>query len=331
MDPLPRNRRTGAFERRVARALDRLVPPDAPVVVACSGGADSTAALVVVARSGRAVTAAHFDHRIRSRADADADRATVAALGRTLDVPLRCGEGSGRSTAEDVAREERYRWLAAAALEAGAAHVVTAHTLDDQAETVLFRLTRGTGLTGAAGMAELAAWPIPIDAAPHLVRPLLGVERREVEAYLAALGLEPRHDATNEDVTYSRNRIRHRVLPELRTINPSAARALAALATRAAADDAALELWAERSMAAITSVEVDRVILDRAALRALPRAVRARVLRRAAAPLQIDLDAAHLAAAELAIRRSGTAIALRAARLRTTRTEVIIESFRTPS
>jgi len=331
MDPLPRNRRTGAFERRIARALDRLVPASAPLLVACSGGADSTAALVAAVRSGRDVTVAHFDHRLRTRAEAEADRDAVATLARTLAVPLRCGEGSGVSTAEDAAREERYRWLATAAAEAGARHVVTAHTLDDQAETVLFRLTRGAGLAGAAGMAELAPWPIAIDGSPHLVRPLLGIERREVEAYLAALGLEPRHDATNDDVAYSRNRIRHRVLPELRALNPSVARALAAFATRAAADDAALELWAETFSATITNVEVQRVVIDRPGLRALPIGVRARVLRRAAALLLISLEATHLHAAEIAIRGSNAGIALPGGRLRTTPAEVILEVVHAPS
>lgn len=330
MDPFPHNRRTGAFERRIARALDRLIPPDAAVVVACSGGADSTATLVAIARSGRRVTIAHFDHHIRSRADADADRAAVAALARTLDVPLHCGEGRGGSTAEDAAREERYRWLATAAGEAGTAYVVTGHTLDDQAETVLFRLTRGAGLTGAAGMAELAPWPVAVEVPLQLVRPLLGIERREVEAYLAALGIEPRHDVTNDDVTYGRNRLRHRVLPELRAINAHAARALAAFAARAGADDAALDIWAEKSFAAITNIEERRVVIDRIGLRALPIAVRARVLRRAAAQLRIHLQAVHLDAADLAIGHTGAQIVLAGGRLCTTRAEVIVEADHPP-
>ena len=330
VDALPRSRRTAAFERRVATVLDRLVPAEARVLVACSGGADSTAALIAVARSGRAVTAAHFDHRLRPRAEGDADRAAVAALARTLNIALCGGEGSGASHAEDAARGERYRWLATAARAAGATHVVTGHTLDDQAETVLFRLARGTGLAGAAGMHETAPWPVPVEGSPALVRPLLGIARAEIEAYLAALTVEPRHDATNDDPAYSRNRIRRRVLPELRAINPRAAHVLADFAARAARDDAALEQWAEQSFAAITNAEAERVVIDRTALRALPPAVRARLLRHAAARFATPLESTHIEAAERAIRRSGTAIALPGARLRITRGEVILEIVLAP-
>ena len=169
---------------------------------------------------------------------------------------------------------------------------------------MLFRLVRGAGLAGAAGMAERAAWPVAVDGAPKVVRPLLGIERLEVEAYLAALDLEPRQDSTNQDVAYSRNRIRSRVLPELRAINPRASRTLAAFASRAAADDDALELWAETSAAAIMTVEAERVTIDRAGLRALPPAVRTRVLLRAAGHLDIAFESAHLEAAEVEIGRA---------------------------
>lgn len=295
--------------------LDRVVPSGEPLLVACSGGADSSSALIAVARSGRSVTAAHFDHRLRSREEAAADRAVVSALAAALHVPLLCGEGTGASPAEEAAREERYHWLASAAAEAGAAHVVTGHTLDDQAETVLFRLVRGAGLAGAAGMADVAPWPVAAGEAMRVVRPLLGIERREIEAYLAALGIEPRHDSTNDDPAYSRNRIRHRVLPDLGAINPQVARALADFAVRAARDDEALEAWAEAAFASLACVEPGRVTLDRARLRALPGAVRARVIRQAAAHLGTALLAAHIEAAERAIRRSGTAVSLPSAGL----------------
>ncbi|RLT26732.1 MAG: tRNA(Ile)-lysidine synthetase, partial [Chloroflexi bacterium] len=160
MDEFPRTRITGAFERRVASALDRLVPQPECVIVACSGGPDSTAALVAIARSGQPLVVAHFDHRMRSDAESKADRAAVATLATQFAVPLLAGRGSGHARSEDDARTERYRWLASAAVESGVTACVTGHTLDDQAETVLLRLTRGASLTGAAGMAESAPWPI---------------------------------------------------------------------------------------------------------------------------------------------------------------------------
>lgn len=327
---MPRNRLTAAFERRVARALDRLVAPGMPVLVACSGGADSSAALIAAARSGRPVAAAHFDHRLRTSAEAIADRAAVAALTDTLDISLHCGAGSGVSAAEESARQERYHWLATAASAAGVTHVVTGHTLDDQAETVLFRLARGAGLTGAAGMAESAPWPMSMPAAPRVVRPLLRIERREVEAYLAALGVEPRHDPTNADPAYSRNHIRHRVLPELAALNPRVIHALAAFADRAAHDDQTLTAWAEATFADLASIQSGRIVVARPALRALPVAVRVRVLRSAAAHLGVRLDAAHIHAIEHALRRTGVVVRLPGTRLSVAREHVILERLTHP-
>src|SRR5690606_37986891 len=140
-------RRTGAFERRVARALAELGCSTAGgggVLVAVSGGADSTATLVAVTRAlgAERATAAHFDHRLRSPAEAANDRAAVEAVAAGLGVAVTTGRAPRRPTdhSEAAAREARYRWLARACREAGVTACVTGHTLDDQAETVLLRL-----------------------------------------------------------------------------------------------------------------------------------------------------------------------------------------------
>ena len=317
---LERNRATGAFERRVGSALGAAAPDSRPLLVACSGGPDSSAALVAVVRarqaaSGGEVVAATFDHGLRPPAETRADRAAVEALAAALGVRCLAGAPDAPLAAsEDAARQARYRWLGAAALELGAAACVTGHTLDDQAETVLLRLTRGAGLAGAAGMAPAAPWPVPLEGgadaegkadaehrAPRLLRPLLEVRRAEVLGYLDALGLAerglaPRRDPGNETLVFDRNRVRRRVLPELRRLNPRAAEALAGFARRARSDDEALEAWAVAASARLVRIDEAGARIERAGLRALPEAVGSRVLRGAAAELGLTLAADQLEA-----------------------------------
>lgn len=315
-DAFPSNRLTSAFERRVRGALEAHVAHEEPVLVACSGGPDSTAAVIAVARSRageRSVTVANFDHGMRSEAEAAADRAAVEALAARLGVPAICGHASGLGahTSEAAAREARYRWLAEACRASGTRHCVTGHTLDDQSETVLMRLARGAGLSGAAGMAAAAPWPVDCGAGDlQLVRPLLGVRRMEVLAYLDALGVEPQLDTTNELVTFDRNRIRHRVLPELRAINPRVDEALTHFAAVARRDDEALDAWAGKEAAGLVRVEGDQAVVARAALRALPPGVAARVLRRAAAGVGIALDGAQLETLLRIVHRRGSRLSL---------------------
>jgi tRNA(Ile)-lysidine synthetase-like protein len=318
-DAFPSNRLTSALERRVREALDAHVPRHEAVVVACSGGPDSTATLIAIARTRRGsrardVIVATFDHGIRAEAETSADRVAVETLARELGV--RCVHGEVRDLTADAseaaAREARYRWLADACRSANARYCVTGHTRDDQAETVLMRLTRGTGLGGVVGMAASADWPVSHDHAGELrlVRPLLEVRRLEVLSYLEALGVEPRFDATNELVTFDRNRLRHRVLPELRAINPRVDAALTHFAAVARRDDEALEAWAQREAAAIVDETADEVRVARAALRALPEAVASRVLRRAARSLGLSLDGVQVEMLWRLLRRRGSRLSL---------------------
>ena len=328
---LASNRATDAFERLVARALGDHLHAGATLLVACSGGPDSSAALVAVARAAAAwrgeVVAANFDHGLRPAGETAADRAYVEALAACLGLHVRSGDGAGAGAgagagrSEAAARDARYRWLAGAAREAGAAACVTGHTLDDQAETVLLRLTRGSGLAGAAAMAPDASWPVCCAAADgpvplRLLRPLLDVTRSDVEAYLDALGLrdlglEPRADPSNEQIDFARNRLRRRVLPELRAINPRAARALARFAAHARRDDAALEAWAAREAEALLCLEAGAACLDRRALTGLPQAVALRLLRRAATRAGLALDAGQAEHALAIAGRRGAGLDLR--------------------
>ena len=296
-DPYPRTRLTGAFERRVARSLHTHVANDAPLVIAYSGGPDSTAALIAIARAHPGeVVAATFDHGMRSTAEAEADAAVVRRVSCDLGISVIEGRAASTPKGEAAARIARYRWLARACSKSGTSICVTGHTRDDQAETVLLRLSRGTGARGAAGMAPSAPWPVaaPSAASLRLVRPLLDVVRLEVEAYLAALGVQAAHDASNESSEYARNRVRHDVLPALATVNDQAVSHLAAFADHQREDDEALSEWAEGWLDEDGKANANTVRLPRRALGALPSAVRARVLTAAAGRLGIRLGEAHL-------------------------------------
>ncbi len=209
------------------------------VLAACSGGADSTALAVVLHRLAPSIPfrleMLHVHHGLRG-AEADADEAFCRELSERLGVPFHRagieGAASPEANREEWLRERRHA-VYRDYLSRGFDRVALGHTLDDQAETVLLRLTRGAGLEGLAGMA--ARTPA------GLVRPLLAVTRREVLEFLAAEGVGHREDASNEDLRHRRNRVRHRVLPAISAeLGPGAARVIARSAGVARRERAAL-------------------------------------------------------------------------------------------
>lgn len=192
------------------------------VLVALSGGADSVALLLLLLEGGVEVRAAHFEHGIRG-GESVADMAFCQALCARLNVPLRCGRenvpaarmrGEGL---EAAARRLRYAFLRRVRAEEGADLIATAHHAGDQAETVLMHLLRGAGPEGAAGMRAVEG---------ELWRPLLGVQKRELVAYLRARGQDWREDATNRAPDTPRNALRLDILPRLEEIYPGASGAL---------------------------------------------------------------------------------------------------------
>ncbi len=257
-----------ALARRVREALGRVGAGGEPLLVAVSGGLDSMVLLAVLAElapsRGIALAAGHVHHGLRDD-DADADAASVRAAAGQLGVPYlerrvdpraeraTAGSSRRRATLQEAARWLRYRALAAMAAEVGARRVATAHHRDDQVETLLLRLLRGTSPQGLAGMRERSAWPARGARAerPALetLRPLLAVSRAEIREFARARGVSWREDPSNRDPHYTRNRLRHEWLPALReAFNPQLDRALADLAHAAAEEQA----W----LAELESVEV---------------------------------------------------------------------------
>jgi tRNA(Ile)-lysidine synthase len=222
------------------------------VLVAVSGGADSTALLLALEELKRAgplevdLTAAHLDHGLRGEAGAG-DARWVERLARERGFECLVGRASlsergpgSRENLEQAARRARYEFLAGAARACGARAVLAAHTLDDQAETVLLRLLRGSGAEGLAGMAPERA--LEAGGRVALRRPLLTWARRaDTEGYCRERGVEFRADAMNEDERFARVRVRRGLMPLLETFNPRAAEVLARTAELLREDSAVID------------------------------------------------------------------------------------------
>jgi len=212
------------FEAQIEEAWPTANWRNGHVLLAVSGGADSVALLRAVSTlkkqaGGRGrVIAGHFNHGWRG-VEANADQAWVEQLGARLDIEVGVGHALSSppppiegDRSEATARDLRYRFLTQTAEQFGARFVVTAHTWDDQVETILHRIVRGTGIAGLSGMPKHR----PLSPSVTLIRPLLNVRRREVLEYLTSLGQDFRTDSSNAESCFTRNRIRHELLPALR-------------------------------------------------------------------------------------------------------------------
>ena len=247
-----------------------LIPPGSRVLCAVSGGADSVCLLDRVRSLGDVECAcAHYDHGLRPESAEDA--AFTAGLCEKWGVPFFTERGDVAALARDTgksletaAREARYAFLYRAAAAWGADRIATAHTMNDNAETVLFRMARGTGLRGLTG--------IPAERG-RLVRPLLRATRAQIEEYLRERDIPWREDATNALDDAARNRVRHHLLPDLAMIHPGALENVDRMIRSLGEDEAYLTSLAEDWLAKRGDE------LPAGELRALPRSVSARVLR----------------------------------------------------
>ncbi len=309
------------IEARVRRSILACDPPPSGgrLLVAVSGGADSVCLLHVLAELGEFVAdelglslhVAQLDHGLRG-AESAADARYVARLAKRLGIPatVERRDVAGyrrehRLSLEEAAREVRYRFLAETAGAVGAGWVATGHTLDDHAETVLMHLIRGSGTTGLRGLRTLSKWRSG-DAAVTILRPLLEVGREETTEYCRRRRLRPSVDSSNRSLSPTRNRLRLRLLPQLREYNPRIVEALVRTAAVAADDLAIVDAEIERQWQRVGRLEGETVIIERKGFAELPVGVRRGLLRRAAGTVRGDLkdiEARHveemLAAAEL--------------------------------
>lgn len=238
---------------------NEMIQPGDHVICAVSGGADSVALLFAMYllrdKLRIALEAAHFNHNLRGD-ESQRDEEFVRQLCDRLDIPLHVGTGrieAGKKGLEAAARDVRYAYL----LSLGG-KVATAHTANDNAETVLMHLVRGTGLRGLGGIA-------PVNG--RLLRPMLNVTRHEVMAFLEEYHLSYVEDSSNHTDQFMRNRLRHSVMPLLEAENPRLAENLSAMAMRLRKDDQLLEELAQ-----------DSATVNITELRALPESLRNRVI-----------------------------------------------------
>lgn len=260
-----------------------MFPQGARIVVGVSGGADSVALLHLLSGWQAAydwrLTAVHIHHGLRGE-EADKDQAFVEALCRTLGIPciIRRFDVAKEARTRGLGEEETGRLLRYAVFQEMAGeegYIAVAHHRGDQAETLLMRLCRGTGLTGLVGMREVRG---------NLCRPLLECSRQEIEAYCRQEGLFWREDATNQQDTYTRNKLRLRVLPLLEEVNPLAVEHMAQTAALLAAEEDYLSEQAEQIYAGLRLPSVpEEVHLPKDALSCLHPAMQSRLLRRALA------------------------------------------------
>ena len=284
--------RNNGLVRSAAETIRRydMLRPGETVLAALSGGADSVSLLLVLQSLGYEVRAFHLNHCLRG-AESDRDEAFCRALCEKRGVPLTvvrvdiAALSQGKAV-EETARRERYAQLEKAA---DGCKIATAHTADDNLETVLFHLVRGSGARGLAGIPPVRG---------NIIRPLLNAERREIEAFLRENGQDYVTDSSNLSDDYTRNRLRHSVLPVLRGINEQAAQAALRLGEQLRQDEACLGGQAEHCLQ--IALRADGAYLTAPFLACHP-AVQGRALReaarRAGMPMR-DLAQTHIEALE---------------------------------
>ncbi len=275
------------FEKR------ELLTPAARWVLGVSGGLDSTLMLHALAELNRrgglrwAIHIAHLHHGLRAE-DADDDASFVAGLAERFGLPveiertdIRAEVAAQGGSTEEVARARRYEFLERVALRSGSDRVAVAHHADDDAETVLHRICRGTGLRGLAGMPDIR--PIQPGSRVRLIRPFLHTRRAALQAVVRERGIEYRTDSSNETAEFTRGRVRTQIMPLLREqVNPNVSEALLRLAEQARWLGTYLEDAAARTFdSLVVSEGPRRIVLNTRALLSKQRVIQAEVVRRA--------------------------------------------------
>jgi len=275
---------------------------DRPIIAGISGGPDSMCLLSILRENGYHIIAAHFNHKLRSDADADANAVEQVASRMNVASVIESGDvreyaNAEKLSVEEAARNMRYRFLMAQARRFRAQALAVGHTADDQVETVLMHFIRGAGLKGLKGMSYCTVIPI-FDKEIPIVRPLLDAWREETIVYCASRGIHPRHDMSNDSLDFLRNRIRNLLIPSLESYNPRFKEAALRAANSLSGDHEILmdvldDAW---KMCVVQQTE-EFVSFDSAAFTRHPLGLQRHLLRRAIdliSPQGLDVNFATL-------------------------------------
>ena len=278
-----------------------LFPENSRILVACSGGPDSMALLYLLQdiathrHTTYRIGVAIVDHCIRPESKDEVLwlKHQVEELGlpfysTTFDVPRLSKEY--KKSEETIGRQVRYQWLTEIARSEGYDYISVAHHKDDQAESILAHIIRGSGLNGLTGMSVVQSeYAIPV------VRPLLDVTKENLLAYIGTKHISYCVDSTNEDVRYQRNRIRHRIIPELEAVNPAVVDAIVRLGSSVNEDVMVISDLTARTFDKLVSIGKDEVRISRRALRQEPLAIQRRLWQRLVSTIdpELMLTSAH--------------------------------------
>ena len=264
--------------------IESVLPAEGKILCAVSGGIDSMYMLCRLLENNRDLAVGHFNHHLRGE-ESDRDERFVLDFCAARGIDVYVGGGDCAAYArqnglgiESAARALRYQFLRATAVRIGAVRIATAHTADDNAETILLHLVRGAGLDGLCGI------PPQRD---NIIRPILDETRAQAETYLAAHAISHVEDSTNATDDYTRNFLRHRVMPALRQLNPSFAEAATRATRHLRADADFLDAMTERFLRAYA----DDGSVDAVSLAGAPAAVAGRAVRRL---VRSELSAEHV-------------------------------------
>jgi len=295
-------KRQQPLPKRVLRFIREhgMVRAPEPLVVGISGGPDSVCLLHVLHGLSQTLKiklhVAHLNHLLRGiESDADADY--VSSLARELRIPatierhdVKAYQKNHRLTLEEAAREVRYAFFGDVARTIGTNTVAVGHTADDQVETILMHLIRGSGLAGLRGMPPLGTWHLPGGIELRIARPLLEVSRAETEAYCAEHGLAPRSDSSNLMPDQLRNRVRSQLIPLLREYNPDIKEALLRTACAAAADMDYIEGEVAGLWGTVARQHAEEIVIDKDRFSHLHPALKRHLTRSAFQRLLGDLQ-----------------------------------------
>ena len=272
-----------------------LFPENSRILVACSGGPDSMALLYLLQdiamhrHTTYEVGVAIVDHCIRPESKDEVlwlqhqvEELGLPFYSATFDVPRLSKEH--KQSEETIGRQVRYQWLNEIAQSEGYDYISVAHHKDDQAESILAHIIRGSGLNGLTGMSVVQSeYAIPV------VRPLLDVTKENLLAYIGTKHISYCVDSTNEDVRYQRNRIRHRIIPELEAVNPAVVDAIVRLGSSVNEDVMVISDLTSRTFDKLVSIGDDEVRISRRALRQEPLAIQRRLWQRLVSTIDSDL------------------------------------------